>query len=297
LFKLFGRQKLLDGPTTRFSKMTDESWLAMLVRSINERVIDGIPMPGFPEEELQRNIVGSAGKQNLREAFMFFSLVKKYERQLGQPLTGETRVLDFGCGWGRILRLFLKDCKAAHLDGIDVDPMLVQVCQSTFPSAGAFSGVRFHHVDPFPPAPFPERSFDVITAYSVFSHLAEQASLAWVQEFSRLLKPGGIMAVTTQGRDFIEFCRSLRGRTHDFGWFQTLARSFVDAEAAFADYDRGQYIYAATGGGPSLPSDFYGEALIPEAYVRTRWTPFFQFVAFVDDRAVLPQALIVMQKP
>ena len=75
-----------------------------------------------------------------------------------------------------------------------------------------------------------------------------------------------------------------------------LANSFVDTEAAYAAYDAGEYLYAATGGGPSRPADFYGEALIPEAYVRRQWTKSLRFVAFVDDRSVMPQALIVMQK-
>jgi hypothetical protein len=41
---------------------------------------------------------------------------------------------------------------------------------------------------------------------------------------------------------------------------------------------------------------FYGETLIPEGYVRAHWTEALRLVDFVDDRNVLPQALIVMQK-
>ena len=104
------------------------------------------------------------------------------------------------------------------------------------------------------------------------------------------------MAVTTQGRHFIEFCRSLRCKEHEFGWYKALANAFVDADASLAVYDAGEYLYAATGGGPSRPSDFYGEALIPEGYVRNRWSPHLRFVDFFDDRTVMPQALIVMQK-
>jgi len=199
-------------------------------------------------------------------------------------------VLDFGCGWGRILRCFLKDCPAANLRGVDVDPMLVETCRSSFPYC------TFEQVNPLPPTSFSNGSFDLVTAYSVFSHLAEHASLAWVKEFSRLLSPRGVLAVTTQRRDFIEYCRSLRGQEHEFGWHRVLANSFVDTDAAYAAYDAGQYLYAPTGGGPSRPSDFYGEALIPKAYVQQHWTPFLKFVDFVDDRTAMPQALIIMQK-
>ncbi|MEO7270769.1 MAG: class I SAM-dependent methyltransferase, partial [Vicinamibacterales bacterium] len=177
-----------------------------------------------------------------------------------------------------------------HLQGVDVDPRLVEVCRSTFPYA------TFAHVRQLPPTPYPDGSFDVITAYSVFSHLAEHASLAWVNEFARLLKPGGLMLVTTQRRDFIAFCASLRGQDHGPGWHQTLSRAFVDTDAAYAAYDAGKYLYAPTGGGESRPADFYGEALIPEGYVRKRYTRAFDFVDFVSDAALLAQALIVLKK-
>ena len=290
MFNLFKRSKSPSEPHEQFCELTDDEWLALLVRSVTEPVIDGIRMPGFPDDMLQRNTVGSAGEQALREAFTFISFVKQYARELGHPVSGTTRVLDFGCAWGRILRCFLKDCPADHLQGVDVDPMLIDAARASFPYC------RFDRIDPFPPTAFADGSFDLITAYSVFSHLAEHASLAWVQEFSRLLRPGGIMAVTTQRRDFIEYCRSLRGQEHEFGWHRVLANSFVDSDAAYAAYDAGDYLYAATGGGPSRPADFYGEALIPEAYVRRHWTKSLRFVAFVDDRSTMPQALIVMQK-
>jgi hypothetical protein len=96
-----------------------------------------------------------------------------------------------------------------------------------------------------------------LIAFSVFSHLAEHASLRWVREFSRILNPKGIMIVTTRGRDFIEMCRALRGRAHhEFGWRQALASSFVDTDAAYKAYDAGQYLHSPTGGGAYRPSHF-----------------------------------------
>ena len=253
MFKLFGKRKPRDEPFAHFASLSDEEWLALLIRSLTAPVIDGVRMPGFPDDVLQKNTVGSAGEQALREAFTFISLVKKHARQLGRPVNGETRVLDFGCAWGRILRCFLKDCQAANLHGVDVNPTFVEVSRSTFPYC------RFDQVNPLPPTPFADGSFDFITAYSVFSHLAEHASLAWVKEFSRLLGPGGVVAVTTQRRDFIEYCRSLRGQEHEFGWHRVLANAFVDVDAAYAAYDAGEYLYAPTGGDVTTFQAFTGK--------------------------------------
>ena len=75
-----------------------------------------------------------------------------------------------------------------------------------------------------------------------------------------------------------------------------VARVRGHAKPPTTAYDAGQYLYAPTGGGPSRPADFYGEALIPEGYVRKHYTRELDFVDFVSDPARLAQALIVMQK-
>jgi SAM-dependent methyltransferase len=290
-FNLFSRWKARDDPFAHFSGLNDEEWLDVLVRSINEPVIDGFRMPRFPDEKLQIKTVGYAGEPALQEAFRFFSVVKKYSTVLERPLDGNTHVLDFGCAWGRILRLFLKDCRAAHVRGIDVDPALLKLARAAFPYC------RFDRVKPMPPTKFSDNSFDVIVGFSVFSHLSERASLAWVHEFTRILRPKGFFVMTTQLRDFVEFCRSFRGKKNDRGWHNRLADLFVDTDATYAAYDAGEYLHAPTGGGAARSADFYGETMIPEAYVRRRWTDHLRLVDFIADRNVLPQAVIVMQKP
>jgi SAM-dependent methyltransferase len=272
-------------------ELKDQEWLEVLIGSIRDRAFQGVELPKFPADELQRQFGGSAGEHTLREAFHFYSVVKDYASRLGRPLTRPSRILDFGCGWGRVTRFFLKDVIGGNLYGIDVDPTVIDICKQTFPC-----GI-FDVVEPQPPTAFDRESFDCIYAYSVFSHLAEATHIQWVEEFSRILKSGGVLVVTTEGRSFIEFCRSLRGQTsYESLWHEALARSFLDTNAALADYDSGSFLYSPTGGGGVRSSTFYGEAIIPRAYVEREWTRFLTFREFIDDRGFLPQALIVMQK-
>src|SRR5262245_41067579 len=109
-------------PHRVFADVSDEEWLQIMIGSVAGSRARGVRLPGFPPDELQRTFVGSAGEQAIREGFAFYRIVNDYAAQLNRPLRASSRVLDFGCGWGRILRLFLKDVKSKNLCGIDVDP-------------------------------------------------------------------------------------------------------------------------------------------------------------------------------
>lgn len=268
----------------------DQLWLEILIKSVQQQAVSGIELPGFPSEQIQATITGSSGEQTLREAFNFYREVKYYAAEMGIELRPNTRILDFGCGWGRVIRFFLKDVLADNLCGIDVDPEMIDLCKR-FVRYGNYSVVN-----PMPPTEFSDESIDIVYAYSVFSHLSEPVHIKWVEEFSRILKPGGILVATTQARFFIELLMSLRGKEHESLWYVAMANSFLGTETTLADYDDGKFIFSATGGGPALPSSFYGEAFIPRAYIEQEWTKYLTFRHFVDDPNRLPQALIVMQK-
>lgn len=273
------------------SQLSDGEWFEVIVNSIENPFVGNLELPGFPPHEIQRNIVGSSGKHALGEGFNFYSEIKQCAAKLGRPLTRDSRILDFGCGWGRMIRFFLKDIAAENLYGIDVNSEMIDICLNTV-RLGNYSVGK-----PEPPTEFANNSFDVVYAYSVFSHLSEAIHIKWVEELSRILKPGGILIVTVWGRNFLEFCQSLRGQNHEFDWYKALANSFLDTEAAFADYDNGKFLYSATGGGPALPASFYGEAVISPGYVKREWAKYLTFCDFVDDPAKFNQAVIVMQKP
>jgi SAM-dependent methyltransferase len=274
----------------RFGKSTDEAWLATLLATVQERVQDGLTFPGFPSVETQQNFVGSANEQALQEANTFYLLVKNSCQTLGIPLARKSNILDFGVGWGRIIRFFLKDVAIDGLYGVDVDPEIVATCRSI--------GVpgNLSRVEPTGALPFKDDTFHVVYAYSVFSHLSEPAHLFWLQELSRIIRPGGLFVATTQPRQFFSFCESLQGKTHDFGWYRTLAEAFPDPSRALAEYDAGQFVYAPTGAGEYRDASFFGEAAIPRAYVQRVWTRHFKFRNFIDGGDKLWQSQIVMQK-
>jgi SAM-dependent methyltransferase len=104
------------------------------------------------------------------------------------------RVLDFGCGAGRTLRHFLEEARTAEIWGADVDAESIAWLERSLcpPLHVVRCGVA-------PPLAFEARSFDLAWAISVFTHLTD-ASLPWLLELHRILKPGGLLVATYMGR-------------------------------------------------------------------------------------------------
>ena len=271
----------------------DQQWLDMMIRSAESQQIDGVPMAGFPAENWQKQFVGSSNAHAMREAANFQKLMKHELAALGRSFSPEMTVLDFGCGWGRYIRLWMKDLPPERLFGVDVDPDMIGFCRvSGLPAT-------FATVPSFGPTGFDDESFDLIYAYSVFSHLSEDAHVTWMEEFTRILKPGGVLIFTTQAKRFLTWTSQLHqaDKSTLSSWEQSLSRAFPDIEGSLRDYDAGKFIFAPTGGGDHRPSTFYGEAAISEQWLRERWdqTP-LTLKAFIDDPVRCPQAVAVMQR-
>ena len=268
-----------------FGKLDDQQWLEILKRSCSEAVIEGVCFPAFPDAALQRSFVGASGEAALREAFVFYQDTKRYAQRLGIAIRETTRILDFGCRWGRNYRFFLKDVLPTSIFATDVDPDCVRLCSEQFPAG------QFVKCGAMPPLAFEERTFEIVYAYSVFSHLSGDASLGWVREFARILKPGGMLIVTSLKEAHLEVWDKVR---HTAPWWEQALKNFDFAEKKKA-FATGEFLYCPIGGGGVRSADFYGEAIIPPAYAKRVWAPEFEIVEYLDDPFERPQALLVAQ--
>lgn len=108
------------------------------------------------------------------------------------------RVLDFGCGCGRILRNFARYAPICQLVGADVDAGAIEWCRANLDFA------KFEALPVRPPSSFPDASFDAVYAFSVFSHLPEGSHRRWLEELHRITRPGAIVVLTVQGQRTID---------------------------------------------------------------------------------------------
>ena len=102
-----------------------------------------------------------------------------------------TSILDFGCGSGRVIRHWRPLTAAVH--GTDYNSDLIRWCERNLPFA------TFQTNDVRPSLQYPDGSFDLIYALSVFTHLDEEHQDAWMRELRRTLKPTGYLIITTHG--------------------------------------------------------------------------------------------------
>jgi SAM-dependent methyltransferase len=102
------------------------------------------------------------------------------------------RVLDLGCATGRVTRAFAAHTEATVL-GCDINRKHVDWINARL-SAGV---VAFQNTS-IPSLPLEDRSLDLVTAFSVFTHV-ESFDTTWLMEIRRVLRPGGIAWITFHG--------------------------------------------------------------------------------------------------
>jgi SAM-dependent methyltransferase len=109
----------------------------------------------------------------------------------GYSLDGR-RVLDFGCGSGRVLRHLLAEAEAAEVWGCDPHAPSVEWVERNLSPP-----IRTYLTED-PPLPHPDGYFDVVYAISVFTHITDAWS-EWLLELHRVLKPEGLLIATFLG--------------------------------------------------------------------------------------------------
>ena len=184
-------------------------------------------------------------------------------------LSTESFLLDFGCGCGRVIS-FLRNSLPGRIFATDIDEEAIAWCQAHMSELADFSSNGA-----WPPLRFPAGHFDFIYSISIFTHLPEDMQIAWLEELSRVMKPGGHAFLTVQGE-------WLFPAGH-------LPQSEVDrfSETGFY-YHPGELT-------DGLP-EFYRTTFHSEDYIRTRWSKFFVIENIVRRGINNHQDIVICRK-
>ena len=108
-----------------------------------------------------------------------------------------TNILDWACGPARVVR-HMPDFvpKSAALFGTDYNLKSILWCKENI------NGVTFNHNSDQATLPYDDHFFGLIYGISIITHLSVEKHQEWIQEMYRLLKPGGILILTSHGDNF-----------------------------------------------------------------------------------------------
>ena len=167
-------------------------------------------------------------------------------------------LLDYGCGYGRVTRVFAQKLIPQKVSVFDVDPGAVSFCASEF----GVKPIYFNDNWDYKSVSF--KTYDVIWLGSVFTHLSEKFTRQTYGLLFKILKPKGILVFTTHGEKTLE--RLQEGYYGER--FQSLAPEildeFINRGFSFTPYEREEVDF--------LPFDFqraddFGMTWMSDTYV------------------------------
>lgn len=98
------------------------------------------------------------------------------------------RVLDLGCGNGRLVRQLPFD--PSTYKGVDISEELIAIARKENPDHD------FQKIDTEGVLPLSDASFDVVVSIAVLHHLTPRMAHQMLTEARRVLRPGGVLIVT-----------------------------------------------------------------------------------------------------
>jgi SAM-dependent methyltransferase len=118
------------------------------------------------------------------------------------------KILDWGCGYGRVIRHFSDIGPDADLHGVDIDLENVNWANDNLPRVSVIHGPLM------PPLPYSDASFDFIFGISVMTHLPEHVQRAWLRELERITRAGALVLVTFSGDTDVAFTSRMLDQTY-----------------------------------------------------------------------------------
>lgn len=228
----------------------------------------------IPDEGRRRRVHG--GPSEIAFRLVGYSTFRKLEKTLkdnfGKTFRSFDRILDWGCGCGRVTR-YLGGQGIDSVTGVDIDRNNVRWCQENLPF-GNFSVVPLR-----PPTTLPSASFNLIFGISVFTHLKELEQQEWLKELHRIAAPGAVVLMSALCAAGV--CRANLPPELFRAWKQN---GFC---CLGSNFDLGDSIE---------DSEYYQNTVHSRGYIERVWGDYFTVVDVLEEYVGNHQDLVVMVK-
>jgi SAM-dependent methyltransferase len=196
--------------------------------------------------------------------------------------SGRARYLDFGGATGRVSRHITRDAER-EVWLCDINANWIAWIDEYFNRPIHAFQNRIQ-----PSLPLEDRYFDLVSAFSVFTHL-DQDEMPWLLELRRILRPGGYLYLTVLDEN-------VWNRLKDPAWewlFRSIARGRNDAFLA----ERCQRPLEERVVLAYSEAEAYNiNTFLPRSYLKRKWGPLFDEINFFEDNHNY-QTVVVLKKP
>jgi SAM-dependent methyltransferase len=248
----------------------------LLNRAFHERynhyfTVDSLPLP---EPARRRRVHGSDDEGTFRlEGFSAYCKLDRALWQFGKSLNDFPRILDWGCGAGRVIRYFGGN-SGVHIHGMDIDLDNLDWCRQNLPFA------TFGAVAHKPPQRAPAELFDLTIGVSVVTHLPESIALDWLAWLKQALRPSGLALLTVLG----EHAWARNATFSDKAYRTWQAKGILDE---LANSDLHSVLRAED-------RKYYTNTLHTHQYLAARWSQFFNILDVIPGYIGNHQDLVIM---
>ena len=198
--------------TVRHSlKQHIKNWAVRLLSRRGKFATSALEVPGIPGRVHKNDTMFDPNdlkgiEYYVRAGVSASEVIGRTLRGAEVPPTAIGSVLDYGCGYGRVLRHLPELLPAAKLVACDLDPRAVDFCSREFGAKGI--------VAPEKPSRLRLPSFDLIWGGSVWTHLPENEGRQLFSALSGSLNPNGILVFSFHGAFAYDNLHSLFGAAY-----------------------------------------------------------------------------------